>query len=257
MRSLDLCSGIGTISLGLEAAGIRTVAFCEKDPAARAVLRAHWPDVPCHEDLLTLRGSDVGPVDVISGGFPCQDLSKAGKRAGLHGTRSRLWFEFPRLIDELRPGYVVLENVSRLRRHGLDTVLGGLCEIGYDAEWHCIPGAYVGSPDLRDRLWIIAYPQHPDADSLRSHQEAFHLDGGSELQNEQERLAGSLVPALSRALARVGPAGGRSWRPEPGVRRVVDGSPAVVHRLRLLGNSTKHRIAEAIGLAIMERHNPA
>jgi DNA (cytosine-5)-methyltransferase 1 len=254
LRHLDTFSGIGTISLGFEATGaIETVAFCEADPAARRVLAKHWPHVPCFHDVAELRGEDVGAVDILSGGFPCQDISQAGGRKGLAGKRSGLVRHQLRLIEELKPTYAVFENVTALRRRGLGEILRALVALRYDAEWHCVPGAAVGSPDIRDRLWLIAYPQRPDTHGLGSYPAPVDLFGGPELLDEQERLAGSLVSALSRSLARVGPAGGRQWRAEPGVRRVAARSPDVVHRLRLLGNCTKHRIAEAIGHAILER----
>jgi DNA (cytosine-5)-methyltransferase 1 len=158
VRVLDLFSGIGGFSLGLERAGMRTVAFCEIDPYCRAVLRKHWPDVPCFSDVRDLHAYDVGPVDVICGGFPCQDISHAGRQAGLAGERSGLWSEYRRLIEECRPSWVVIENVSALRSNGLDQVLGEISALGYDAEWHCIPAAAVGAPHRRDRIWIVAYP---------------------------------------------------------------------------------------------------
>ena len=137
---------------------MRTVAFCEIDPYCRAVLRKHWPSVPCFEDVRDLHAYDVGPVDVIAGGFPCQDISFAGKGAGIAGSRSGLWSEYRRLIEECRPSWVIAENVSALRSRGLDQVLGELAALGYDAEWHCIPAAAVGAPHRRDRVWIVAYP---------------------------------------------------------------------------------------------------
>ncbi len=175
MRVLDLFSGIGGFSLGLERAGMRTVAFCEIEPYCRAVLAKHWPDIPCFPDI---RGIDsyqlgrIGGIDVICGGFPCQDISVAGKGAGLAGERSGLWSEYARLIGLVRPQYVIVENVSALLGRGLDTVLGDLAALGYDAEWHCIPAAYVGAPHRRDRVWIVAYPF------------------GGDLRNEQQRLPG-------------------------------------------------------------------
>lgn len=96
---------------------------------------------------------------VVCGGFPCQDISVAGRGVGLSGSRSVLWFEMLRVIDETNPKYAVIENVSALRSRGLDAVLGGLTSIGYDAEWHCVPAAAVGAPHRRDRIWILAYPQ--------------------------------------------------------------------------------------------------
>jgi DNA (cytosine-5)-methyltransferase 1 len=156
MRVLDLFSGIGGFSLGLERAGMQTVAFCEINPYCRDVLRAHWPDVPIHEDITALRGSDVGPVDVICGGFPCQDISGAGKGAGIKGERSGLWKQFARIIGEIRPKFVIVENVSMLRSRGMGVVLGDLASLGYDAEWHCIPASAVNAPPRRDRVWIVA-----------------------------------------------------------------------------------------------------
>jgi DNA (cytosine-5)-methyltransferase 1 len=101
-------------------------------------------------------------VDVLVGGFPCQDLSNAGKGAGLDGERSGLWSEYARLIRELRPRYVVVENVSALLARGMGRVLGDLAACGYDAEWDCIPASAVGAPHRRDRVWIIAYPNGDD-----------------------------------------------------------------------------------------------
>lgn len=162
MVVLDLFSGIGGFSLGLERAGMRTAAFCEIDPKARLVLRKHWPDVPIFEDVAALTAADMPEkIDVICGGFPCQDISLAGKGAGLAGERSGLWFQFHRLIAEIRPSWVIVENVSALRSRGLEQVLGGLAALGYDAEWHCIPASAVGAPHRRDRIWIVAHAPQP------------------------------------------------------------------------------------------------
>jgi DNA (cytosine-5)-methyltransferase 1 len=161
MNVLDLFSGIGGFSLGLERAGMKTVAFCEVDKKCQQVLKKHWPDVPIFDDVSTLKGEDIEEtVDVICGGFPCQDISLAGKGAGLEGERSGLWTEFHRLIKEIKPKYAIIENVSALRSRGLDQVLREISEIGYDAEWHCITAASVGAPHRRDRIWIVAYPRH-------------------------------------------------------------------------------------------------
>lgn len=161
MNVLDLFSGIGGFSLGLERAGFKTVAFCEVDKKCQAVLKKHWPDLPIFDDVSNLKGKDIEEkIDVICGGFPCQDISLAGKGAGLAGKRSGLWSEFHRLIEEIRPKYAIIENVSALRSRGLDQVLREISEIGYDAEWHCITAASVGAPHRRDRIWIVAYPRH-------------------------------------------------------------------------------------------------
>ena len=160
----SLFSGIGGFDLGFKRAGMRTAWFCEQDEFCRAVLAHHWPGVPCYPDITELRGADVDPVDILCGGFPCQDLSVAGAGAGLAGARSGLWSEYARLIGELRPRYVVVENVAALLARGLGTVLGDLAALGYDAEWDCIPASAVGAPHQRDRIWLVAYP---DGDELR------------------------------------------------------------------------------------------
>lgn len=160
---LDLFSGIGGFSLGLErSGGFKTVAFCEIEPFPRRVLAKHWPGVPIYEDVKTLTkarlDADGISVDAICGGFPCQDISTAGKGAGIEGQRSGpMWSEYARIIGEFRPQVVVVENVAMLLGRGLDRVLGDLAALGYDAEWHCIPAAAVGAPHRRDRIWIVGY----------------------------------------------------------------------------------------------------
>ncbi len=171
LRVLDLFSGIGGFSLGLErTGGFETVAFCEIEEFPRKVLAKHWPDVPCYRDVRELTAerlaADGIAVDVITGGFPCQDVSTAGKQAGIaHGTRSGLWSEIVRLTRDLRPSYVIVENVANLlsgpseKRGGwFGRVLGDLASIGYDAEWENIPAAALGAPHRRERVWVVAYP---------------------------------------------------------------------------------------------------
>src|ERR1700730_2965674 len=159
MNARDRFWGIGGFSLGLERAGMRTVAFCEIDPFCRGVLAKHWPNVPCYDDIRTLTAArlraDGIVADVICGGFPCQDISTAGKMVGMEGQRSGLWGEYARIISEVRPSYVIVENVAALLARGLDRVLGDLAALGFDAEWHCIPASAVGAPHRRDRVWII------------------------------------------------------------------------------------------------------
>jgi DNA (cytosine-5)-methyltransferase 1 len=248
---LDLFSGIGGFSLGLErTGGFKTVGFCEIEPACRRVLAKHWPDVPCAPDIRT-RIFQEGEADVITGGFPCQDISNAGSRAELAGARSGLWREMLRAIRVVRPLYAIVENVAALRRRGLGTVLGDLAEIGADAEWHCIPGASVGSPDIRDRLWLIAKPQHPYTDRLGPHQAEVYEPGSPELRDQQDRFARPLVSSLSDALARLGSASRRGWNPEPGICRVADRTTAAVDRVKQLGNAVKPKIPELIGRAIL------
>lgn len=147
---LDLFSGIGAFSYGLEMAGLHTVAFCEIDPKCREHLARRWPGVPVYEDvkLLTadkLRAIGVRPR-VICGGFPCQDISQAGLRMGLAGERSGLWAEYARLIGELGPDYFIVENVAAINFRGLGRVLSDIATLGYDAEWHIIPASALGAP---------------------------------------------------------------------------------------------------------------
>ena len=161
LNVLDLFSGIGGFSLGLDrTGGFRTVAFCEIEPYAQKVLAKNWPGIPIYDDVRELTSEKLKAdgiiVDVITGGFPCQDISHAGKGAGIEGERSGLWSEIARLIGELRPRYAIMENVSALLGRGLDVVLSDLAEVGYDAEWHCIPASHVGAPHIRDRIWIVA-----------------------------------------------------------------------------------------------------
>lgn len=160
LKVLSLFSGIGALDLGLErTGGFKTVAFCEIEEWPRRVLKKHWPNTPCYSDIKLLRAVDIeSEIDVICGGFPCQDISPAGKGVGLLGTESSLWFEYLRLINEIRPKYAIIENSGALRTRGLDTVLEGLASIGYNAEWYRLRACDFGAPHQRARTWIIAYP---------------------------------------------------------------------------------------------------
>ena len=250
MRVLDLFSGIGGFSLGLERAGMQTVAFCEIEPYCRAVLRKHWPHVPIYEDIRELTAdrlhTDGIAVDVICGGFPCQDISVAGRGAGIEGSRSGLWSEYARLIGELRPRYAIVENVAALLNRGLDRVLGDLAEIGYDAEWHCIPASAVGAPHRRDRVWVIAYAgskQHEGRCTSFGRAPTEELSGADQVQHAAH------YAAIGEGIRR-----GESawfWRAEPAVRRVAHGVRNRVDRLRSLGNAVVPQIPEIIGKAIM------
>ena len=168
MKVLDLFAGIGGFTIGLEKAGFETVAFCEIEPYAQKVLKKNWPEVPIYDDVRTITAerlvSDGIRVDVITGGFPCQDISVAGNQAGIaDGTRSGLWSECARLIGELRPRYAIFENVTNLlngeRGSWFKRVLWDISALGYDAEWHCIPASELGAHHHRDRIWIVAYPK--------------------------------------------------------------------------------------------------
>ena len=166
LKVLDTFAGIGGFSLGLErTGGFKTVAFCEIEPFCQKVLRKHWLEIPIYDDVRTLTAerlkADRIAVDVITGGFPCQDISVAGRQAGIEGERSGLWSECVRLLSELCPHYAIYENVSGLLSGGngqwFGKVLADMASIGYDAEWHCIPASCFEALHRRERIWIIAY----------------------------------------------------------------------------------------------------
>lgn len=162
----SLFSGIGGFELGFERAGMRVSWQVEQDAYCRAVLARHFPDAVRFEDVREVGAQNLAPVDLVCGGFPCQDLSAAGRGAGIDGTRSGLWSEFARIVRELRPRYVVVENVpalltgkgKRWERGPIGRVLGDLAEARYDAEWACLSAREFGAPHLRKRVWIVAYP---------------------------------------------------------------------------------------------------
>jgi DNA (cytosine-5)-methyltransferase 1 len=159
---LDLFSGIGGISLGLERAGMRTVAFCERDEFCRAILRKHWPDVPCFDDIRSIDADGLGRlgrIDLVCGGFPCQPFSVAGKQEAQKDDRY-LWPEMRRVIALARPAWVICENVTGLITLALDDVLADLEGIGYPARPFVIPACAVDAKHRRDRVWIIATDAH-------------------------------------------------------------------------------------------------
>jgi DNA (cytosine-5)-methyltransferase 1 len=160
LKVLDLFSGIGGFSLGLErTGGFKTVAFCEIEEFPRRVLAKHWPGVPIHRDVRELKGADVGAVDVICGGYPCQPFSLAGRRLGAADDR-HLWPEMYRLVDELRPSWVIGENVAGHISMGLDVVLSDLDVLNYASRVFIIPACAVGALHRRDRVWIVANSNH-------------------------------------------------------------------------------------------------
>jgi site-specific DNA-cytosine methylase len=157
LRVLSLFAGIGGFDLGLErTGGFSTVAFCEIEPFAQRVLKKHWPHVHCFDDVRKLTGADIGPVDVICGGYPCQPFSTAGKRQGKEDDR-HLWPEFMRLVVELRPTWVIGENVAGHISMGLDDVLADLEAEGYACRTFVVPACAVGASHRRDRVWTVAH----------------------------------------------------------------------------------------------------
>ncbi len=162
MKVLDLFSGIGGFSLGLERAGMEVIAHVEVDPHCQKVLRHHWPKTQIIDDVKKLNVPhdsvlmNMG-IDVISGGYPCTGHSVAGKKKGLQDEGSKLWGEYLRLIKELRPRYCIIENSHNLRTTGLERVLQDISEAGYNAEWSIISGYSIGSPHQRERIFIVLW----------------------------------------------------------------------------------------------------
>ena len=249
----SLFAGIGGFDLGLERAGMRVRWQVEIDPYCQRVLAKHWPDVTRYGDIRTVDWSTVEPVDLLCGGFPCQDISLAGKGAGLAGDRSGLWFEYAKAIAALRPRYVLIENVAALRARGLDQVLGALATLGYDAEWHCIPACAVGAPHRRDRVWIVAYARgiEPGGLSGIERKEISTIGCGG------EDVADSNTERWFRRPGLIGEARGGEfthggwWESEPPVGRVAHGIPSRVDRLRGLGNAIVPQVATFLGERIL------
>jgi len=248
---------------------MRVLWQVECDPYARAVLARRFPAATLYADVRTVGAARLAPVDLLCGGFPCQDISNAGKRAGIDGERSGLWSEYARIIRELRPRYVLVENVAALLARGLERVVGDLAACGYDAEWDCLPAAAFGAPHRRDRLFLVAY-----AGGERLAQRG-QRDGGAEARRQASfgnnacGRGAAYVPDPNRSrLPGTGDAGkagqssggifagttidrSRGWAVEPDVGRVANGIPARVDRLSCLGNAVVPKIAEWIGRRIL------
>jgi len=268
----SLFAGIGGIDLGLERAGMVCEWQVEIDDYATKVLEKHWPGVTRFRDVRECGAHNLETVDLICGGFPCQDVSLAGKRAGLQGKRTTLWSEFARLIRELRPRWVLAENVPGLYSSDsgrfFGRVLRDLAESGYDAEWDCIPAAAVGAPHRRYRVFIVAHAQvgqdhereRGNVEETPSGGQGVHAtaDAGSEdvayTQGEQSHTGQLFRGAEAIAQMQSGRLGGNAdwWAVEPALRRVAHGVPSRVDRLRCLGNAVVPQVAEWIGRRIIE-----
>lgn len=153
----SLFSGIGGLDLGLERAGMTVRWQVEVDPFCQRVLAKHWPHVRRYGDIRELSGEELERVDLICGGFPCQDVSDAGQRVGIDGERSGLWHDMARIVRAVRPRLVLVENTRGLLARGMDRVLGDLARLGFDAEWSLLSAAEMGAPHLRERVFILAY----------------------------------------------------------------------------------------------------
>ena len=248
MRVLDLFSGIGGFSLGLERAGaFRTVAFCERDEFCQAVLRKHWPGTPIYDDVRTIDADRLGRIDLICGGWPCQPWSVAGQQRGAEDDRD-LWPEMQRIVEAVQSRWIIGENVRGFVNEpmGLERSLSDLESIGYQAAPFIIPACAVDAPHRRDRVWIIA-----NAAQLQR-------NGSGEYSKQSERQVSEFRGRCGEiSVADVGRTATecRRWLAEPDVCRVAHGVPRRVDRLRSLGNAVVPQVVERIGRAIMEAEN--
>jgi len=240
----SLFAGIGGMDLGLERAGMKCAWQVEIDPYCQRVLAKHWPDVPKHLDVREVGGHNLETVDLICGGFPCQDISVGGHREGINGERSGLWVEFARIIRELRPRFVIVENVGDLLVRGAGRVFGDLAALGMDAEWQSIPACALGLPQRRERLFIVA---HTVGVGRQAHSGVL---GADPRRCELEKV-GQLgwLSRIERGR------GGGVWPvPISGLHGVADGAARRLDaaRLKPLGNAVVPQVAEFIGRRIME-----
>lgn len=238
LRHLDLFSGIGGFTLGQEPTGLFvTQAFVEISPFCGKVLKCHWPHIPLYKDIRDI-SIERDQFDVLSGGFPCQDVStatKGGAQRSILGDRSGLWWEYLRLIQEALPQWVEIENVENLRRRGLAVLLAQLAELGYDAEWNVIRACDVGLPHIRKRLWILA------------HHRSYRVEGKSPFPLSWLRR----VPWDKNIRSFT------DWLrglddPPPQLCRSLHGIPFGMDRLNAVGNSIVPEIAWHFGMAIRE-----
>lgn len=241
MRGLDLFSGIGGLSLALRPY-VQTVAYCEIQPYCQAVLleRMHSGDLdiaPIWDDVRTLNSEILDTeIDIIFGGFPCQDVSVAGRQAGIaEGTRSGLFFQVMRLVDEFRPKFIFLENVAAICSNGLDVVLQEIAKAGYDAQWCCVSAAEVGAPHKRNRWWLLAYANGTRLQKTRAKQQTTRFAGnGFENSAAIDSISNHRFPAGRGTFQ-------YEWEPtrciESRMGRNVDGLSFRTHRLKALGNA--------------------
>ena len=248
MKVLDLFSGIGGFSLGLEAAGMETIAFCEREKFCQKVLKSHWPDVPIYDDVRTLDGSIFNGVDLVCGGYPCQPFSVAGKQLG-HADERHLWPEMLRIIQGSKPRWVIAENVAGHIKLGFDEVAVSLETEGFTVWPLVIPACAVDAPHRRDRLWILGYSQHNGSLSHASHASNFGCEGSVGEKVQRERT-------FSREPSGSFTQWANGWPiSSPRICGVDDGIPNRTHRLKALGNAVVPQIPFIIGQAIMEYEN--
>jgi DNA (cytosine-5)-methyltransferase 1 len=269
MKVLSLFSGGGLGDYGLELAGMEIVGQVEIDDYCQKILKLRWPNVPKWKDIREVKGNDVlkicGTVDLISGGFPCQPFSVAGKRRGKQDDRY-LWPEMLRVISEVKSAWILGENVPGIIKSALDTVLSDLESLGYAVQAFTIPACAVDAPHRRDRVWIVGYSKH---NGLHSSKAGRSMHESSVEKEQNKGIESTRASRLSEDVAdtertkfegkgrtsrgRRGEFGCcRRWPVEPGVGRVANGIANRVDRLKLLGNGQVVQVVEWIGERIME-----
>jgi DNA (cytosine-5)-methyltransferase 1 len=242
----SLFSGIGGLEYGLErTGGFKTIWQSEIDPYASAVLRKHWPEVPNLGDITKIEWGTVAKPDLICGGFPCQDISIAGKGKGiLEGARSKLWSEFARCLREIRPSYALVENVPELANRGLWLVLADLAKMGYDAEWGIISACSCGAPHTRERLLIMAYASSNGLNvPLYAKRQQPNNHAEWEEKKEMQERGNFWIDASTRSW----------WATEPRMDRVANGIPNQAYRIKCLGNAVVPQVAQVVGEMILEK----
>lgn len=253
MKFISLFAGIGGLDIGLERVGMECVAQVEINEFALSVLNRHWSSVPKFKDVCDVGKENLPTADLICGGFPCQDVSIAGERKGLEGKRSTLWSEFYRIVCEIRPRWVVIENVTGLFTSDdgrfFTKILQELSSSGYDAEWRVISCSDVGAPHIRERLFIIAYPSGIFGSQPILSIDSTEIDRWSKREKKwgedwQQFEVASKTDEILRYWE-------TEFRQSPLVR-VDDGIPNIVERLRATGNAVSPHVAELIGREIMK-----
>jgi len=240
----SLFSGIGGFELGLERAipGAETIWQVEQNAFCQKVLSKHWPKAKIYNDVKNITADKVEAVDILCGGFPCQDISSAGKGRGLHGKKSGLWWEMLRIISELQPRIVILENVAAILFRGGCEVVGSLTEIGYCTEWTITSARDQGAPHLRRRWFAVAYP----ADSSMQRRKKYtERKRAMEKTAKFERRSGKNKRLHDRNYWK----GGSTESP---LCRVDDGIPNRLDRLRALGNAIVPQCSEWVGQQIVK-----
>jgi DNA (cytosine-5)-methyltransferase 1 len=276
MNELALFAGAGGGILGGHLLGWRTVCAVEWEPYPASVLLARQndgllPSFPIWDDVQTFDGKPWrGIVDVVSGGFPCQDISAAGRGGGITASRSSMWKHMARIIYEVRPKFVFVENSPMLTSRGLGVVLGDLAKMGFDAEWGVLGAANVGAPHLRERIWICAkqreFLSHSKYNRARwweQQSESIEKKNGNVANSSVPRLSSRNKPAFRPKQQVLEKQLGRScneqrrtqydWPSEPNMGRVANGVAARVDRLKAIGNGQVSRVASIAWKLLMER----